>query len=253
MNCKYTLVGFLLLITVSAFAGISSLPSDMEFVSIAGGTFEMGSQENESGRNADESLHSVTVADFELMTTEVTQGMWEEIMGENPASSAYGLGEDYPVYHVSWDQCQEFITSLNEIDPLHEYRLPTEAEWEYACRAGSDTRFFWGSNDQQSEIDRFCWFLSNSDNSTNPVGTKEPNELGLYDMSGNVGEWCEDIYTSDYSNCPTDGTAYSGSGTYRSYRGGAWNLIPKWLRSAVRYSATPGSRRNNVGFRIVRS
>jgi formylglycine-generating enzyme required for sulfatase activity len=252
MNRELTLVGTLLLTISTAFAGNSSLPAGMEFVLVTGGSFEMGSPESEEDRNADEFLHSVTVGDFELMTTEVTQGMWERVMGENPASDAYGLGENYPVYYVSWDQCQEFITRLNEMDPSHEYRLPTEAEWEFACRAGSDTRFFWGSNDNEGEISRFCWYLSNSSNSTNPVAQKEPNDLGLFDMSGNVLEWCEDVYTVDYSNCPTDGAAYLGSGSSRVYRGGAWHLISKWHRSATRYSATPGTRRNNIGFRVAR-
>lgn len=184
MNREFTLICTLILITGTAFAGNSFLPAGMEFVPVTGGTFDMGSPESEGRRNADELLHSVTPGDFELMSTEVTQGMWEQVMGENPASDAYGLGEDYPVYYVSWDQAQEFIARLNEIDPSHEYRLPTEAEWEYACRAGTDTFYSFGH--AAGELGRFAWYSANAGGKLHPVGQKAANPWGLVDLHGNV-------------------------------------------------------------------
>jgi formylglycine-generating enzyme required for sulfatase activity len=186
------------------------------------------------------------------MTTEVTQGMWEQVMGSNP-SHDYGVGDDYPVYNVSWDDCQEFIDRLNEIDPSHTYRLPSEAEWEYACRAGTTSRFYWGDSDSESTMGRYCWYTENSNSSTHPVASKEPNVWGLHDMSGNVWEWCQDRYTSDYDDCPTNGSAYTSSGSNRVIRGGSWYLFASYCRSAIRLNYSPGSRYDSLGFRVARS
>ncbi|MBD3371042.1 SUMF1/EgtB/PvdO family nonheme iron enzyme [Candidatus Fermentibacteria bacterium] len=127
---------------------------------------------------------------FEMMTTEVTQGMWEEVMGESkydikePREWHSGDGEDYPMYYVSWDDCQEFIGKMNQLDPDHIYRLPTEAEWEYACRAGSSTPYFWGD---ELDVD-YCCCRPSPGSGSRPVGERLPNDWGLYDMSGNVFE-----------------------------------------------------------------
>ena len=224
----------------------------MEFVAIPAGSFQMGSPSSESDRESNEKQHLVTVRSFELMTTEVTQGMWQEVMGTNPASG-YGVGSNYPVYNVSWNDCQEFIAELNDQDSRYTYRLPTEAEWEYACRAGTTTRFYWGNSDSSSDIGGYAWYDGNSNSSTHPVGQKLPNAWGLYDMSGNVWEWCQDGYTNDYDNCPTDGSAYCGSVSYRVGRGGGWSDDARYCRSAVRGDSGPGDGEINVGFRLARS
>ena len=212
----------------------------------------MGSPSSEISRGSDEERHRVTVQSFELMTTEVTQSMWDEVMGENPAHD-YGVGDNYPVYYVNWDDCQDFIDELNYMDPSHTYRLPTEAEWEYACRAGTTTRFNWGDSDSESTMGRYCWYTENSNSTTHPVAQKEPNAWGLYDMSGNVWEWCEDKYTSDYYDCPTNGSAYTSSGSDRVLRGGSWYSVARFCRSAFRSISGPGSRSFALGLRVARS
>jgi formylglycine-generating enzyme required for sulfatase activity/predicted Ser/Thr protein kinase len=245
-------LGILLVILLSSGA---TLPNGMEFVSIPSGSFRMGSPSSEDGRDDDEGpVHTVRVDTFELMTTEVTQGMWKEVMGENP-SHDYGVGDNYPVYYVSWSDCQEFIDRLKEMDPSHTYRLPSEAEWEYACRAGTTTRYYWGNSDAESVMKRYCWYDENSDGSTHPVGTKEPNAWGLYDMSGNVHEWCEDKYHQNYSGAPTDGSAWMSGwdSSNRMNRGGSWLNFARGCRSAYRFRYSPGRRRLNLGLRLARS
>ena len=188
----------------------------MEFVSIPSGKFMMGSSSSESGRSPNESQHRVYIDSFELMTTEVTQGIWEEVMGttvdEMRSRSDYdyglsGVGSDYPMYYISWNDCQDFINKLSDLDPYHTYRLPSEAEWEYACRAGTTTAYYWGNSDSENVMGRYCWYSENSGSSVHPVGTKEPNDWGLYDMIGNVEELCQDAYTSDYDDCADDSSA----------------------------------------------
>ena len=255
---------------------LDSLPDDptvgMEFAVIPSGNYLMGSPASESGRDADESQHRVYIDSFELMTTEITQDMWEFVMDldirdqrryANPSWSLAGEGANYPVYYVNWHECQEFITRLNELDSENNYRLPTEAEWEYAYRAGTTARYYWGHSDSESEMKQHCWYENNADqeewtsphasrSGTQPVGTKSPNSWGLFDMSGNVYEWCEDVYAGDYSQCPVNGTAYTGSGTQRINRGGGWISRTKFCRSSFRNSDTPDFRSNCIGFRIVR-
>jgi formylglycine-generating enzyme required for sulfatase activity len=234
----------------------------MEFVTIPAGSFQMGSPSAESGRWENEKQHLVTVSSFELMTTEVTQGMWEEVMGttvdEMRRRSEYdfglaGVGEDLPIYYVSWNDCQEFMERLNAMDSSYTYRLPTEAEWEYAARAGTTTRYYWGDDPDEDQIGNHAWFTGNSDGSTHPVGSKMPNAWGLYDMSGNVWEWCEDVFASYYDNCPTDGSAYAGPGSNRVLRGGSWSDNASFCRSATRFYDGPGYRLGYMGFRVARS
>jgi len=227
---------------------VTTLPDGMEFVSIPSGSFLMGSPAFEADRGCDERQHTVTVESFELMTTEVTQGMWEEVMGTNPAHD-YGVGDDYPVYYVTWHDCQDFIDRLNSLDTMHEYRLPSEAEWEYACRAGTTMAYYWG----ETMRDEYCWCWDNSDGALHPVGRKLPNAWGLYDMSGNVWEWCQDVYTAEYVECPANGAAYIGSGSYRVYRGGGWSLDAQYCRSAFRNVDSPGCSYSSLGFRLARS
>lgn len=165
-----------------------------------------------------------------------------------------GAGGDYPVYYVSWNDCQEFIDRIDDMDPSHTYRLPSEAEWEYACRAGTTTRYYWGDSDSESVMGRYCWFTENSGSSTHPVGTKEPNAWGLYDMNGNVSEWCEDGYHECYYNAPTDSSSWvSDSARYRVNRGGCWSNSAHNCRSANRYNSSSGNRSSSRGLRLARS
>ncbi len=240
---------------------VSSGPfSGMEFVTIPSGTFMMGSPGSEDDRCKDEGPdHSVSISSFELMTTEVTQGIWEAVMGESAFihhEMVRGAGDNYPMYNVSWNDCQEFIAKLNALDSSYMYRLPSESEWEYACRAGTTTRFYWGDSDSESTMNQYCWYSSNSNSSNHPVALKQANFWGLYDMSGNVWEWCEDTWPSDYSGTPTDGRALVFSGaSSRITRGGSWNDSAKLCRSAYRNycSDYEVSQFLNIGFRLARS
>jgi len=207
-----------------------------------------------TGYSDEEPVHTVHISSFEMMTTEVTQGMWESVMGSNPAHD-YGVGANYPVYYVSWNDCQEFIAKLNVLDPDHTYRLPSESEWEYACRAGTTTKYYWGDSDSKSVMGRYCWYGEDwNSGSTHPVAQKEPNAWGLYDMSGNVWEWCEDRWHSDYNGAPTDGSAWtSGSSSGRVFRGGSWgNRVASGCRSAGRNYNSPGYSNSGLGFRLSR-
>lgn len=223
---------------------------DMEFAWIPSGSFQMGSPESEQDRLSDEGpVHAVTVRGFELMTTEVTQGMWQEVMGADPASG-YGEGARMPVYSVSWTDCQEFISRLNDIDAGHLYRLPTEAEWEYACRAGTCTPYFWGTEASGD----YCWTRANSRQTVQPIANRLRNPWGLFDMAGNVAEWCEDWYHPEYSGAPSDGSAWlSPEGTQRVMRGGSWADPPEYARSAGRTGFSPDLRFSNIGFRVARN
>ncbi|MCK5035516.1 MAG: formylglycine-generating enzyme family protein [Candidatus Sabulitectum sp.] len=248
----------------------SVFPDAMEFVTIPSGTFMMGSPWSEEGRGGDEGPgHSVNVSSFGLMTTEVTQGMWEVVMGESASSHhemSKGSGNNYPMYYVSWYDCQEFINELNSIDTEHIYRLPSESEWEYACRAGTTTRFYWGNSDSESTMKQYCWYEKNADDGywttphasqegTQPVGKKIPNAWGLYDMNGNVCEWCEDTWHNSYDGAPIDGSAWVSSGAYsRVERGGSWYGGAGGCRSACRiYGFSAGQTNTYLGFRLARS
>jgi len=231
---------------------ISSLPGGMEFVSIPQGSFAMGAPAGEEGSELDERpLHTVTFNyDFEIMTTEVTQSMWLQVMGGNPSHFTGDLNR--PVEKVSWNDCQDFVDAMNSLDPSHTYRLPSESEWEYCCRAGTTTRFFWGEDTNETEIDSYAWWWYGSP--THPVAQKHSNSWGLYDMSGNVNEWCEDWYHGNYNDAPSDGSAWlDPSGSFRVYRGGScWSKASE-CRSANRSSNVLGYRRRHLGLRLVRS
>jgi len=220
----------------------------MEFVLIPGGSFMMGSPSNEVGREDDESpQHRVTLKPFYIMTTEVTQKMWKEVMSGNPSSFT---GDNLPVEMISWDDCQNFLRKLNQCDPGKGYRLPTEAEWEYACRAETTTRFCVGGSD--SDLKRAGWYTGNSVSMTHPVSQKDPNTWGCNDMHGNVWEWCEDWYHDSYSGAPTDGSAWTaGGGTSRVLRGGSWDDNARCCRSTNRFRGNPDISDINYGFRVV--
>jgi len=226
----------------------------MKFVMIPAGTFMMGSLSNEPKRDSDERQHRVIIGKpFYIQTTEVTQGQWREIMGNNP-SDFKNCGDDCPVEKVSWNDCQEFIRKLNRQEGTNKYRLPTEAEWEYACRAGTDTPFYFGDclSTDQANYDGNNPMPGCSRGEyrkrTVPVGSFPPNAWGLYDMHGNVWEWCQDWYGDYPSGHVTDPIGPS-SGEFRVLRGGSWFSYARRARSANRYWGGPGGRFNRFGFR----
>jgi len=220
--------------------------SQMEFVDIPQGEFEMGSTLNEKGRYPGEHLHRVTISKFQIMHTEVTQNMWNEVMGRNPSSNK---GEDLPVENVSWGDCLKFIKKLNDRDSVYNYRLPTEAEWEYACRSETKSKFYIGNQD--SDLERAGWYEGNSDGMSHAVGQKVPNYWGLFDMHGNVSEWCQN-WKGDYSPKKSVDPEGPVGGTKRINRGGNWNSWGKKCRSACRSSYNPKYRNKFIGLRLVR-
>ncbi|MDR1342712.1 MAG: SUMF1/EgtB/PvdO family nonheme iron enzyme [Prevotellaceae bacterium] len=220
-------------------------PAEPEVVYVQGGIFTMGcTYEQGNGCDDDEKpAHSVTVSSFHIGKYEVTQAQWKAIMGVSPN----GFQDDnLPVERVSWEDTQEFISRLNAATGKH-YRLPTEAEWEYAARGGKFSRNYKYSG--SNSVDEVAWYTSNTGIRTSPVGTKKSNELGIFDMSGNVLEWCSDWYGS-YSASSQQNPVGASSGSYRILRGGNWLSIASNCRVAAREHSTP-SDRYDVGFRVV--
>ncbi|MEI6411583.1 MAG: SUMF1/EgtB/PvdO family nonheme iron enzyme [Bacteroidota bacterium] len=215
-----------------------------EMVFVKGGTFQMGSDEIDHAKP----IHAVTLSDFEIGKYPVTQKLWQEIMGDNP--SYFKENENCPVEEVSWEDTQAFLKKLNTRFPDRQYRLPTEAEWEYAARGGVQSKGFQYAG--SDILDEVAWHNKNAGLKTHPVGIKKANELGIYDMSGNVWEWCSDwhgAYTSGSQTNP-HGPA-SGSG--RVLRGGSWYFYPLNCRVADRSNVTPTFRNNDIGFRLART
>ncbi len=204
------------------------------------GTFTMGSPEDEKDRDSDETQHKVTLTKgFWMLETEVTQKQWKAVMGSLPDCGF--KGDNLPVECVSWNDCQEFCKKCTQLGlPV---QLPTEAQWEYACRAGSTGAY-------AGNLDEMAWYSSNSGSTTHPVGTKKANAWGLYDMHGNVWEWCQDWYGDYPSGSVTDPTGPS-SGSDRVRRGGSWGHNARLCRSALRNSYDPGNRYDHLGFRLV--
>jgi formylglycine-generating enzyme required for sulfatase activity len=227
----------------------------MTFTYIPAGGFLMGSPDDEKERNRDEQQHRVRITKpFCLGIHEVTQLQYQAVMGQNPShfQGAKGGGIDHPVEQVSWEDAQDFIRRLNEREKGlgHSYRLPTEAEWEYACRAGTTSRFHAG--EQESQLGEVAWFAGNADHTTNPVGSKKPNGWGLYDMHGNIMEWCEDWYAIDIvTGSPTNDPMNRKASDRRVLRGGNWNFKAGYCRSACRARKPPDFRDMVVGFRVV--
>ncbi len=221
----------------------------MEFVQIPAGEFDMGSPSNEGGRYDDEGpVHRVKISKaFYMGKYEVTQMLWREVMGTDPSNFK---GDNQPVESVSWNDVQEFIKKLNEKDGTSKYRLPSEAEWEYAARAGTTTRYSFG--DDESKLGDYAWYYGNSGSKTHEVGQKKPNPWGLYDVHGNVYEWVQDSWHNNYNGAPTDGSAWDGDDSSRVGRGGSWNYFGWLCRSALRRFGDPGFRSDNLGFRLVR-
>ncbi len=211
---------------------------------VEGGTFTMGATSEQEEPYQDESpTHQVTLSSYMIGETEVTQELWKAVMGSNPA---YFKGANRPVEEVNWDDCQEFIKKLNELTGK-KFRLPTEAEWEFAARGGNKsnhTRYAGSDN-----LNNVAWYDENSDE-THDVATKSPNELGLYDMSGNVWEWCQDLYGDYRSSAQTNPTGPS-SGSNRVLRGGSWSGSAWSCRVSFRYDSNPSFRNFNFGLRLA--
>ena len=229
---------------------IAQLEADM--VQIAGGSFTMGwkdAQRDGEGNESEKPSRSVQVAAFAMSRYPVTQAQWHAVMGGNP--SHFKNCDNCPVESLSWDDIQEFLQKLNALTGK-KYRLPSEAEWEYAARGGNQSRgyLYSGSND----VNEVGWYSGNSGSKTQPVGGKKPNELGLYDMSGNVWEWCEDNWHDSYQNAPTDSRPWVDNprGGSRVLRGGSWNNLRMGLRAADRDWSAPFNRFKNFGFRLAR-
>ena len=221
-----------------------------QMVRIEGGTFTMGCQGGFfSACNADEKpAHQVRVSSFEVSKYEVTQEVWAAVMGENP--SHFQDCPQCPVEQVSWEDVQAFLQKLNAGDAR--YRLPSEAEWEYAARGGQQSRAYrYAGNDTPHAV---AWYRENSGNKTHPVGQKQANEVGLYDLSGNVFEWVQDCWNETYQGAPSDGQVWArGECRRRVLRGGSWSSKPRGLRSAYRGRNTTDARGNDGGFRLTRS
>ena len=216
-------------------------------VYVEGGTFTMGatSEQQEPGYN-EKPTHRVSLSSFYIGKYEVTQALWKAVMGSNPSN---WKGDNLPVENVSWNDCQTFLRKLNAMTGKN-FRLPTEAEWEYAARGGNLSRGYQYSGSKK--IDDVAWYRNNSGSKTHNVGTKAPNELGIYDMSGNVWEWCQDWYGDYHSYSQTNPTGPS-SGANRVYRGGSWGSGAWLCRVAFRDKYTPGSRGNGLGLRLALS
>jgi len=258
----------------------------MAFVYVEPGSFMMGSSASESGRDKDEKQHRVTLSKgFYMQSTEVTIGQWRRFVSDTGFQSeaelqgwawiyngkkweqkkgyywdktGFSQNDNQPVTCVSWNDVQKYMGWLNRKEGTNRYRLPTEAEWEYAARAGSTTAFANGRITElkcghDSNLDAMGWYCGNSNKQTHPVAQKQPNDWGLYDMHGNVWEWCQDWYDKDYpTGNVTDPTGPS-SGSGRVYRGGGWYYVAGYCRSAVRDGSLPDSRYHYLGFRLALS
>lgn len=217
-------------------------------VKVAGGTFQMGAT-SEQGSDAyldEQRVHQVTVSDYYIGETEVTQELWQAVMGSNPSN--FSSLEQLPVENISWDDSQTFINKLNQLTGIN-FRLPTEAEWEFAARGGKTSLGYKysGSND----IGAVAWYTENSDGKTHEVGTKESNELGIYDMSGNVMEWCNDFYDATMTNNDVTNPTGPKTGTERVCRGGGWSNSSRSCRVSYRTKSSPSYTSDRIGLRLA--
>jgi formylglycine-generating enzyme required for sulfatase activity len=222
----------------------------LEFVPVKGGCFNMGDTFGDGGGD-EQPVHRVCVNDYAIGKFEVTQAQWEAVMGSNPSTFPQ-CGRNCPVESVSWNAVQEFISTLNALTGGN-YRLPTEAEWEYSARSGGRKEKFSGTS-KEEELGDYAWFGGNSDSQTHPVGQKKPNSLGIFDMSGNVWEWVEDIYSDTaYCSHDKDNPILIEGGANRVNRGGSWSFEASSLRTALRSYVYPGISSYYVGFRLVKT
>jgi formylglycine-generating enzyme required for sulfatase activity len=237
------------------------LPGDVPLVLVwvPGGTFQMGCYSGEQDSSSSEDpQHTVTLGGFYMVKYELTKRQWTAVMGTTPWAGQPNVlaNQDSPAVCLSWGDAQSFLASLN-IYTGKAFRLPSESEWEYACRGGTTSRFHWGDDPSHTTIGNYAWYGGNcsSEQHAHLVGQKLRNAFGLYDMSGNAWEWCEDDWHNDYTNAPQAGQAWVDSprGFYRVVRGGSWGSNPISCRSAYRNFITPDDRGSNIGFRVVRT
>ncbi len=235
-----------------------------DMIHVEGGTFTMGatSEQGSEARDWEKPTHSVTLSSFSVGETEVTQALWEAVMGESVfrrmanrnSWATCGVGSNYPMYYISWNDCQTFISKLNNLLSSQlggkRFRMPTEAEWEFAARGGNKSKGYKYSG--SNKIDNVAWCFNNSYWLAHPVKQKQANELGLYDMSGNVMEWCSDWYSSSYyCSSPNRDPKGSSSGSFRVIRGGCWNFSSFNCRSSTRDYNYPDYRDVNLGLRLA--
>lgn len=230
----------------------------MKFIKIPKGYFQMGSPDNEEGRYNRETLHWVTLTkDFYIQTTEVTQAQWTSIMGTKPWEGKPNVksGDNFPATYISWDDCKEFIKKLNEHEKTDRYRLPTEAEWEYACKGASKGPY--GFSGTAQDLDKYAWFndntVKNNENFAHETALKRPNKNGLYDMHGNVWEWCEDWYSEDLGKEDAKDPKGPPEGKGRVFKGGGYVFSARDCRSANRYFNMGVFKDFVLGFRVVMS
>lgn len=236
---------------------------EMKMLYVAGGEFRMGATEEQTDKALDDEkpVRTVTLDDFYIGECEVTQLQWEKVMGTTldeqragtnvEGSEAHGVGDDYPMYYVSWDDAAAFCEKLTLLTG-RKYCLPSEAQWEYAARGGQKSKGFKYSG--SNRLGEVAWYSVNTmgyDYSAHPVKTKKANELGLYDMSGNVYEWCSDWYANRYNASDTVNPQGPQSGTLRVHRGGSWNYLDRDCRVSYRSYHKPDVRYDVVGFRVV--
>lgn len=250
MKIRIVVLGMMFVFLPNALLG-----GEMEFIPISSGTFEMG---DSNGSSNEKPLHPVVIGKaFEIQKTEVTQEQWYSVMGDNPSyfkggeedRNKLGNNPDHPVENVNWNMVQEFISKLNEKNDGYHYRLPTEAEWEYAARGGTKTAYSFGNEEER--LSEYGWYSNNSEKQNHPVARKKTNPFGLYDVHGNVWEWVSDWYGAYPSGRVSDPQGPS-SGSYHVIRGGGWFNGSKYLRSAKRVGLTPDGRGSDVGLRVVR-
>jgi formylglycine-generating enzyme required for sulfatase activity len=242
-------------ITVSCENGV-----DMTLVKIPAGTFQMGTSSTDEPWLLEYSrpVHPVTISqDFYMGKYEVTQAQWKAVMGTEPWKGKSFVKEqgDCPAIYVSWNDAVAFCAKLTQLNPGRTFRLPSETEWEYACKAGNgDTKYCFGDDDDQ--LGNYAWYNQNTRDINEPyahsVGQKAKNDYGLYDMPGNVWEWCQDWWHDDYTNAPSDGSAWeTPAESFRIRRGGSWNLAGLYCRSAARGGGAPTHTDGDTGFRVV--
>ena len=229
---------------------IETLPNGLSFkmIEVEGGTFMMGGSDGEE-LSREKPVHEVSLKTFFMGEFPVTQVLWEKVMGNNPA---YFKGDNRPIEEVSWIDSQDFLKKLNKLT-RRKYRLPTEAEWEFAARGGIySEEYIYSGSDRLAEVG---WYGENSNNETHPVGEKLANELGFYDMSGNVWEWVEDNWHDNYHGAPIDGSSWLSSSKEAShvYRGGCWFTSTRTCRVSFRRDRSPDYRVNILGFRLALS
>jgi formylglycine-generating enzyme required for sulfatase activity len=248
---------------------ILSLPGDvpLPLAGIPAGSFQMGRYPGEQGSiGFEQPQHTVTIgANFHMGTCEVTKRQWQAVMGTTPWSGQPSVldAPDSPAVYVSWNDAQAFLTALNQhVTSTGQgpatFRLPSEAEWEYACRGGTTTRFYWGDDLSLTQIGNYAWFDSNAsnvgENYAHVIGLKLANAWGLYDMSGNVWEWCQDYWHDNYTGAPSNGSAWmSPTSSYRVVRGGSWNDPSSFCRAATRINLLPAFSNFLYGFRVART